>query len=55
MQTLNGVGEECIGIICECAGALVLGLFLGFYYCWKISLVVMAMFPLLAISGKMQS
>ena len=47
---INGVGAESIAPQADGYSGLVIGLAVGFYFCWQQSLVVMATVPLLVIA-----
>lgn len=47
---LNGIGQEGIALIFECFGAIFVGLFLGFWFDYRITSVALAIFPILSFS-----
>lgn len=51
---INGVGGESLGPTCEGIFAMIVGLALGFIYCWQESLVCLCVSPIMAIGGMME-
>ena len=51
---INGVSTESLGPQIEGAAAFLLGIAVGFFYSWKVSLVVLLVSPIMAIGNAMQ-
>lgn len=48
---MNGVSMEGLGLSVFAFTAMVAGFVIGFYYSWQTTLVAIAFFPILAITG----
>lgn len=54
-QTINGVVAGGLATSLQCVFSLVAGIVIGFVYNWKVSFVVLACCPLMALSGAMNA
>ena len=52
-QVINGASTEGLGSILEAACALLTGIFLGFYFTWRMSVLCIGISPLVIITGYM--
>lgn len=52
---INGVASESLATIFESAFALLVGVGIGFYYCWQLSLVCLGCAPFMAIGGALEA
>ncbi len=50
-QVLNGASTEGGAVMVECFFALVCGVFLGFYYSWRLALVALGSMPFMIAAG----
>jgi len=48
---INGVSAEGLGPICETIFALLVGMVIGFYYSWEMSVLMIVLCPFLIIGG----
>jgi ATP-binding cassette, subfamily B (MDR/TAP), member 1 len=58
VQLLNGASAEGVAVMAEAIFSLVWGCAIGFFFCWKVALIALALTPLIiigaAISAKIQ-
>jgi ATP-binding cassette subfamily B (MDR/TAP) protein 1 len=52
--TINNIASSLITSICENLATLVCGLTIAFAACWQMTLVALAVLPVLLIAGKLQ-
>ena len=53
--SLNGVSSEGIGIIFECIGSIICGFAIALIYSWQMSLISLAVFPLILVTSIIQT
>lgn len=52
---LNSIAFQMIGTIIQSISSITFGLGLGFYYEWRLTLILLGFIPLIVIGGRMQS
>lgn len=55
VQSLNGASTEGISVILESCFAILVGIALGFYYSWMLSLVALACVPFMMLGGSINA
>lgn len=55
VQSLNGASTEAIAVIFESFFAVAVGLGLGFYYSWMLTLVALGCMPFMIIGGSINA